>query len=126
MNNAIELERLGRTIRDTDLNAQSTKRKLDIVENELDHLSTVEIQLEQNIGFLRKERVVTLAIEFRKAKQDLDKTQKRLAFLRIDRDNLKKAFDDTELYLDKLREAYAKLYRASVNNVVPGKFGKTE
>lgn len=119
-----ELDRLAHAIKDAEARLKVFKQNLDTVEKELAHLANVESQLQENIKFLRKKHIIALALEYRKAKDDLDKTKNRLAMIRIDRENIGRAHKEIEDFLTKHKANYAELLKES-NNVIKGTFGRT-
>lgn len=89
---------------------------VDSVEKEIDFLTTLQVQLKENIEYLKKTNVIALAREYKKAKSDFAKTKERIKILKKDR----------EIY----REAYSKLINKSkelkivATNVVKADFRK--
>ena len=113
-----ELDRLERTIKEAEIRLKQIKSSMDVMEKEIDQLTSLEAQLEQNLNFLKKKHVIALAAEFRKAKISLTNTKNRLAFLRIDRENVRRAHADTEMFIFKCQESYVTTMNSSANNVI--------
>jgi chromosome segregation ATPase len=123
VNKQQELDKLSHAIKDAESRLKVFKGNLETIEKELNHLAAIEKQLEENIEFLRKKHIIALALEYRKAKDELSKTKNRLAMIRIDRENIRRATDDVEGFLNKNKESLAELLKES-NNVIQGSFGR--
>jgi chromosome segregation ATPase len=123
VNLQLELEKADRIVRDTEIKLRTIKTALDGIEGEIQQLTTLENELEENLKFLKKKNIIALAQEYRKAKEDLTKTKNRLAMLRIDSSNVGRALGDCQAYLQKAKEAYAKLLKGN-DNVIRGNFGR--
>ena len=80
--------------------------------------------MKTNITFLKKNKIIALASEFKKAKEDLKKTKIRLTQLKSDKMINEKAHKELSYMLEKNKEAYDKLAQTSENNVLQGKFGR--
>lgn len=119
-----ELDKLATSIKDAEARLNVFKSNLDAIDKELNHLTTVETQLQENIKFLRKKHIIALALEYKKAKEELHKTRNRLAMIRIDRGNIGRAYKDVEDFLVKTKAQYAKLLKDSDNVVIQGSFGR--
>jgi chromosome segregation ATPase len=122
VNFQVELEKADRIIKDTEIKLNTIKSSLTVVDNELQQLILLETELEDNLKFLKKKNIIALAQEYKKAKEDLNKTKNRLAMLRIDSGNMKRALRDCEVFLQKAKESYVKLLKGK-DNVIRGKFG---
>lgn len=72
---------------------------------------------------MKKNKIVTLAQEFKKAKEDLKKTKIKLTQLKSDKMINEKAHKELSFMLEKNKEAYDKLAQQNENNVLQGKFG---
>ena len=124
MNKLEELTRLDRLIKDAELRLNTYKIQIEAIQKEIDFLEKLEIQLQGNINYLKENKIVALATEYKKAKEDLKKTKVRLGFLKSDRLTNEKARKDVIETLEKSKKAYDKLNKENENNVLQGKFGK--
>lgn len=113
-----DLDKLDKTIKDSEIRFRQAKASLDAMEKEIDRLAGLEIELERNLVFLKKKHIIALAVEFRRAKIALTNTKNRLAFLRIDRENVRRAYNEIEAFMKKCRELYIKTMTNSGNNVI--------
>jgi chromosome segregation ATPase len=124
MSRQTDLDKMQQNIKDAENRLKTFGSNIDTIQKELDFLANLESQLEGNIAFLKKNKTVTLAQEYKKAKEDLKKTKTRLTQLKSDRMINEKAHKELETMLEKNREAYDKLAKANENNVLQGKFGR--
>lgn len=77
------------------------------IDKELEHLNALEFQVEENLKFLRKKHIIALALEYKKAKEELSRTKHKILVAKIDRDNITNANKDTQEILNKHKKAYA-------------------
>lgn len=121
-----ELEKLDRTVRDGDVRLHTVKLNIDTLTKEIDTLTELEIQLEQNLKCLKKKNIIAIATEFKKAKEDLAKTRIRATALRNDREQFKKAGAEVQAVMKKAKEDLEKLRKIGDSNVLRGKFGRKD
>ena len=119
-----ELNKLYRSIKDSEVRMNTFAVNMATIQKEMNFHINTEKQLEENLTYLKSIKVIALATEYKKTKEDMGKTKKRLSDLRNDMASNKKAYRDTEVILKKNKDAYDKLTEASENNVIEGKFGK--
>lgn len=126
MSKQVELEKLDRSIKDGEIRLRTAKTNIEALDKEIDSLSSLEIQLEENVKCLKKNNVVAIATEFKKAKEDLAKTKARLIALKNDRELFKKSAKDIETFTNKAKEDIEKLQKTGDNNVLRGKFSRKD
>lgn len=119
-----ELSKIDRTIKDSEIRLRTFKTNIDVIQKEIDFLLNVEGQLQENIKYLKKVKIITLATEYKKAKEDLKKTKNRLLQLKSDKAINDKAHKEVTVFIEKNKELYDKLTKHNENNVLQGKFGK--
>ena len=119
-----ELSKLDQNIKDTEARLKNFTLNVDVVQKEITFLYSVELQLEENISYLKNVKVIALAIEYKKAKENLKKTKTRLLQLKSDKTIIEKSFKELEIVLKKSKENYDKLTKQNENNVLQGKFGR--
>ncbi len=120
-----ELERLDRAIKDGEIRIRTVQNNIDQLTKEIDTLVTLEKQLEENVGCLKKKNVTVIATEFKKAKDDLARTKTRLINLGNERENFNKSLENAKQVMEKAREHIEKLQKEE-NNVLQGKFGRKD
>lgn len=118
------LEKLLAAINDLERRLRSIELALFKNEEEINTLVTLEDTLVDNLFELKKEHVIAMAHEYKKAKEDLKKTKTRLAFLRIDRVTYERAFKGQSGLLDHLKRLHVVTIDRMTNNVIKGNFGK--
>lgn len=124
MSKQIELEKLDRAIKDSQIRLCTVKSNIELLDREVETLSRLEVQLESNLKCLKKKDIIPIASEFKKAKEDLGKTRIRLITVKNEREDFKKAMDHVNQCMDKAREEIEKIKKIGENNVLHGKFGK--
>jgi chromosome segregation ATPase len=119
-----DLSKLEHIIKDMENRLKSFNSNVDTIQKEIDFLLNLERQLESNITMLKGIKIVALASEYKKAREDLKKTKNRLTQLKSDRMINERAFKELKAMLEKNKESYEKLHKQSENNVLQGKFGR--
>ena len=119
-----ELTKIDRNIKDAEIRLKTFGLNIDTIQKELDFLTHLENQLLVNITTLKTIKIVTLAQEYKKAKEDLKKTKIKLTQLKSDKAINEKAVKELGFILEKNKEAYDKLSKQNENNVLQGKFGR--
>lgn len=124
MSKLVEIEKLDRAIKDSEIRLNTVNTNVVSLTREIDQLISYENQLIQNIKFLKKQKIVALAAEFKKIREDMGKTKTRLIALKNDREHFVKAANDVIKLMKKQKEDLKKLKESGDNNVLLGKFGK--
>jgi chromosome segregation ATPase len=124
VNKKAELEIADRAIKDAEIRLRTIKLHLEALEKEIDALSTLEAQLEENFKYLKKNKVITLASEFKGTKEELQKVKSFLIMRRNDRDAHRKAYKVADDHLGFCKEKYSQLIKQGENNVIQGTFGR--
>lgn len=119
-----DLTKIDRNIKDSEIRLKTFELNIETIQKEIDFLANLESQLESNITFLKKNKIIALASEFKKSKEDLKKTKIRLTQLKSDKTINEKAHKELSHMLQKNRELYDRLAQAGENNVLQGKFGR--
>ena len=119
-----ELITLDRAIKDAESKLNTFRVNLSVIQKEIDILENVEVQLEANIKYLKNVKIIAMAAEYRKAKEDLKKTKGLLSQLRADKSVNQKIDKEMLDFIEKTQKIYDKLSAENKNNVVSGKFGK--
>ena len=109
MSKQSELEKLERTIKDTEVRITTVEVSVVALDKEISSLTTLEKTLKDNIACLKKKSIIAIAQEFRKAKDDLKSTKTKLSSLNNDRTHFKKTINDMSIFLEKIRKDLIKL-----------------
>ena len=120
-----EMVKLDRSIKDAEVKLRTFNLNNDTIQKEIEFLLNLESQLEDNIKYLKNIKIIALAAEYKKAKEDLKKTKNRISQLKIDIAVSEKATKEIKSFIEKSKEAYDKLTKPNENNVLHGKFGKS-
>ena len=126
MNKQAELERLDRAIKDSNIRACTVKTNIEVLDRDIANMSAIEQTLEENIQVLKQQKIVAIAEEFKKAKEELKKTRVRLITLRNEREDYRKALNNVNQVIKDSTEAIEKIKRDGENNVLRANFGKKE
>jgi len=119
-----DLAKIDRSVKDIEIRLKTFELNIGTIQKEIDFLLTLESQLEANITILKGVKIIALASEYKKAKEDLKKTKTKLTQLKSDRMINDKAHKELGVMLQKNKEAYDKLGKQNENNVLLGKFGR--
>lgn len=121
-----ELEKIDREITEAEMRFKTLEISIEGIEKEASILTKLESHLIENIDHLRQSETIAIVNEFKKAKDDLTKTQNRLALLRIDLENQRRAKVYAEDVLKAAKKAYEKVLKTPVNKVIQGNFGRKD
>lgn len=88
---------------------------------DIETLSQLEGNLIDNVKYLKKNKVITMADNYKKAKDDLAKTVVKVVSLMNDRENLRKAAKQCEKEMDVAQSRIKELQK---DNVLYGNFGR--
>lgn len=123
MGKQADLEKLDRTIKDGEIRLRTVKTNIESLSREIAILDELEIQLNLNLQCLKEKKIIAIATEYKKAKEDMAKTKARRIGLSNDRENFKKAADNVEIVMKKAREEIEELNKEG-NNVLHVEFGR--
>lgn len=119
-----ELDKLSRATSDAEIRLKSIYAALDKLQHEISVLTPLELQLQENITFLKRAETIPILNEYRKVKQELIKTKTRLNLIATDRDRTMQACIDVEQIIERFKKDYYKLLVSGENNLLKGKFNK--
>lgn len=126
MNKQIELEKLDRAIKDSNIRACTVKSNVEILDRDIASMEELECTLEENLKFLKQQKVVAMADQFKKAKEDLKRTRVRLITLKNEREDFRKALNNVNQVIRDSMEAIEKIKKDGDNNVLRANFGKKD
>lgn len=126
MSKQIELEKLDRAIKDGLIRICTVKNNIDLLDRDIDTLIEVERTLEENIKCLKEKNIIAMALEYKKAKEDLVRTRQKLIAQQNEREDYRKALANTNTMMDQSKEAIEKIKKSGENNVLHGNFGKKD
>jgi len=104
MSNLADIEKIQTTLRLMEERLAAVRGGLHNVERDIDILSTHAAQLNRNVHYLKRKKVIALASEYKKVKEELTTVNTRLAALRSDRENFRTVYARAEVEMFKLKE----------------------
>jgi hypothetical protein len=113
-----------RLVKDTEIRLFTARAALEVVELELDKLKTTEFEVLNNLAYLKRKKVVTLAKEFKKIKEELTIIGQKLIAKLNERQDVLKACATGEKLLEEAKEKYESMIYMKENNVVEVNFRK--
>lgn len=126
MSKQIELERLDRAIKDSNIRACTVKNNIEVLDRDISNMEELECTIEENLKFLKQQKIVAIADQFKKAKEDLARTRIRLITLKNEREDYRKALNNVHKVIRDSAEAIEKIKRDGDNNVLRANFGKKD
>jgi len=94
----------------------------DVIAQQMNSIEILKTHLEVNLRFLKKRKVIALAMEFKKVKQDLITANTRLKSLSEDKGFLDKAIIKMDAMIKKSKDDYTQLSKKSNSKVLQGNF----
>lgn len=122
MGNLADIEKLQSSLKKVEDRLDKIRSGLFGVEKDIDLLSTKASQLERNIQYLKKNKIIALASEYKKVRHELNSVKQRLEVLRQDRENFRTVYVHVELEIIKLKEELKQLYNKPDAVVIEANF----
>ena len=119
-----ELAKIDRAIKDAEIRIRTVHTSLVALNKDISEITTLEYTLKENLACLKKKQVVAIAQEYKKAKEELRKTQLRLTMLTNDREHYEKTLRDAQSFLDLAKRDYIRMSNLMEKNVI--KFRKKD
>jgi chromosome segregation ATPase len=113
-----DLSKIDRSIKDAEIRIRTVQINLDALDKEIYKVLDLEKILRENVKCLKSQKIIAIAQEFKKAKEDLKKSQSRLLILKNDQERFKKALKDAETFIKQATKDYEKLQKSGENNVL--------
>lgn len=115
------LSKLDRAIKDAEIRIRTFQTSIGALDKEIESLTQLESTLEENIKNLKAQRIIAIAQEYKKAKEELKKVKSRIVLLSNDREHYRANIKDASLLLENSRKEYEKINTS--NNILdfPGK-----
>jgi chromosome segregation ATPase len=113
-----ELSKLDNAIKEAEVRMRTINASLDALDKEITILCDLEKTLKENVKCLKEKRVVAIAKEFRKAKDDLKRTQIKITSLKNDREHFSKANKEMDAFLKQTKRDIDRLKESLENNVL--------
>lgn len=126
MYNVFEIEQIKLDISLSEHRMNSIKITLQGLQKDLDILIQIEQQLIDNLYHLKQSKVVALAFEYKKAKDDLAKARHKIKYISTELLYNEKLLSNSASYLNKLKEKYEEILRGPTRKVITAEFGKKD
>jgi chromosome segregation ATPase len=126
MSKQVELEKHDRAIKDANVRSSTVKMNMEILDREIASLDQAELDLEENISVLKQQKIVAMADQYKKAKEELKKVRTRLIASKNEREDYRKALDHVNQVIQQSVDAIEKIKRDGDNNVLHANFGKKD
>lgn len=104
-----DLNKSSHVLLDAQVNLQVIQAQILKIDKEIAILTMVKANLEENIRVLKRRRAIVMASEFKKSVTDLDTCETRMAFLRVDRENILKNEKYADDVYQKAKTEYERL-----------------
>lgn len=118
MSKTDDISRLDRSIKDAEIRINTLLSQVESYKKELDILLNKEKLLEENVKCLKKNRIIAIAQEFKKAKSELKITRDRITLLSNDKDHFLKSSEDMKTFIEKTKQELTRLQNLNDNNVL--------
>lgn len=124
-----DLNKSSHVLLDAQVNLQTIQAQILKIDKDLAMLIMVKANLEENIRVLKRRRAIVMASEFKKSTNDLITCENRMAFLRVDRENILKNEKYADGIYQKAKAEYERLLDLVQNppdNVIYVDFGRKD
>ena len=118
MSRTDDIQNLEKSITEAYAKMITVLSNIEAISKEIDLLSNKEKELEENIKYLKEKKIVTVAQEFKKSKQDLKKISSKISILDSDKKHFLKVSQSIQEFIDKIRIQIEKMEYINTNNVI--------
>lgn len=126
MNKRQEIEKAERSVANAKDELLVIGIRLSAIEREIDVYLLYEVQLIENINILKRQKIVALAQEYKRAKHELSMIRAKLVMAYNDRSSHEKAHKIAKKLLKESQANYDIMVSRYDNNVVQGKFRRND
>jgi uncharacterized protein YoxC len=113
-----DITKIDRAIKETEARLKTLQINIDALDLEIKKFLDFENTLLENVKILKTKRVIAIAQEFKKSKEELKRVKGRLVVLRNDREHFNKVFQDTDDVLKGMQSQLQKILTDGENNVL--------
>lgn len=124
MNKIIDLDLATRDLKEAQDRFEAMQAHVFKVSNEIALLEHVEKNLLENISILKSRHIITVAVEYKKAKDDLNKVYTNLMMLKLNKNSLEHSAKQAAKFLDDCKERHAHNLRNQGSKVIEVDFGR--
>lgn len=119
-----EVERSERAIKDAEIRQRTLLVQIEALDKELAALEFNEYVLQDNLDTLKQDKIIAIASEYKKAKEEVAKARAKRVQVSNERVKLGHQCDEMTKFLNKALEAHEELMYRLNNNVLYGNFRK--
>lgn len=124
MGKIISLDAAERAFKDAKDRAESLQVHLNKLETEMNTLIFVKKGLEENLSILKRRQIITVAVEYRKVKEDVDKANANLVTSRINKSNMEHSIAQANKFMVECRDRYLSAIEIHKPKVIEVDFGR--
>lgn len=106
MNKIIDLDVASIELHDATNRYEAMQAHVHKVDGEIAMLVHVQKNLEANISVLKSRQIITVAVEYRKAREDLGKVHNNLTMLKLNKNSLEHSTEQARKFVVECRERY--------------------
>ena len=121
-----ELKNLDRIIRDADIRSRTLKASIELIDKELINIAELKNALEENVKCLKTNKVIALAAEYKKAKEDLKRVKFRVDALGKDKIHFISVLKEVEALSKQSTLSFNKIKNIGDSNVLQFKGKKND
>jgi predicted nucleic acid-binding Zn-ribbon protein len=124
MNKVIDLDLATRDLKEAQDRFESLQAHVFKVGNEIALLEHIEKNLLENISVLKSRHIITVAVEYKRAKDDLSKIYSNMLMLKLNKNSLEHSTKQASKFLDECRERHANIMFSQGARVIEVDFGR--
>jgi len=94
--------------------------------NEIALVEHVKKNLQENISILKARHIITIAVEYKRAKDDLVKLHNNLTMLKINRNSLEHSTEQARKFMEECRERHLHAMSIQASRVIEVDFGRKD
>jgi hypothetical protein len=124
MDSPFDIEIAERALKDTTERYESLLAHVYGINNEITLLLHIKKTLEENISVLKDRQIITVAVEYKRAKDDLRKVYNNLSMLRINKNNLEHSVEQARKFMVECRQRYVHAIETQSCKIIEVDFGR--
>lgn len=124
MNKLVDLDIAEKDLKESTDRFEAIQAHVFKTDNEIALVEHVRKNLEENISILKARHIITVAVEYRRAKEDLVKLLNNLTMLKLNRNSLEHSTAQAKKYMDECRERYLAAISVQGSRVIEVDFGR--
>jgi|ERR1035437_565945 predicted nucleic acid-binding Zn-ribbon protein len=124
MNKIIDLDLATRDLKEAQDRFDALQAHVFKVSNEIALLEHIEKNLLDNISVLKSRHIITVAVEYKRAKNDLGKIYSNMLMLKLNKNSLEHSVKQASKFLDECRERHLDTVLSQGARVIEVDFGR--